>query len=141
MEMAQHTNFIDDGIDRVQTMFRSVEDEFQKLQKQTVKRRKELERSTQKRRKEFEKRTRRFEKELRKNSVVKRAESLRVDVTKTLEDTVEQVLGWLPFATQTDLSKIDRKLNQINRKLRTLEQSGNGKPGARARRTPRQPTL
>jgi hypothetical protein len=140
--MAQRTSFIDDGIDQVQTMFRSVEDEFRKLQKQTQKRRKELEKQTQKRRKEFEKRTKRFEKDLRNNNVVKKAESIRGDVTKGFDDAVEQVLGWLPFATQSDLSKIDRKLNQLNRKLRSIEQSGNGKSKAKApaRRASSQPT-
>ncbi|MBW2273573.1 MAG: hypothetical protein JRG96_09900 [Deltaproteobacteria bacterium] len=133
--MAQRATFIDEGLDKVQTMFRSVEDEFQKLQKQTQKRRKELEKQTQKRRKDFEKRTKRFEKDLRNNTVVKKAESIRVDVSKQLDDALDQMLGWLPFATQSDLSKIDRKLNQINRKLRTLEGTGSAKPKASTRRS------
>ncbi len=112
--MAQQVGFVEDSIDRVQSAVRSVEDEFERLQKQFGKRRKQLEREAQKRVKQI--RT-----EIRKQPLVKRAESLRGDARKQIETGVETILATLQIASRGEVQRLDRKLGQINRKLSQLE--------------------
>ncbi len=114
--MAQQESFVEESIDRVQSAMRSVEDEFEKIQ-----------RNIQDRRKSFEKQTRkqvkRLSSEFRKNPLVKRAEEIRTDAVNQIESSVDSLLDWLPVASRADLRKIDRKLNQLTKKLKTLEKS------------------
>ena len=114
--MAQQESFVEESIDRVQSAMRSVEDEFEKIQ-----------RNIQDRRKNFEKQTRkqvkRLRSEFRKNPLVKRAEEIRTDAVNQIESSVDSLLDWLPVASRADLRKIDRKLNQLTKKLKTLEKS------------------
>jgi uncharacterized coiled-coil protein SlyX len=114
--MAQQESFVEESIDRVQSAMRSVEDEFEKIQ-----------RNIQDRRKSFEKQTRkqvkRLRSEFRKNPLVKRAEEIRADAVNQIESSVDSLLDWLPVASRADLRKIDRKLNQLTKKLKTLEKS------------------
>ena len=108
------TNFVEDGIDRVQSAFQSVEDEFEKLQKRVDRGRKDFEKQT-------EQRVKSWQKELRQYSIVRRAEELQEDVSKRIESGLDAVLSNLQIATRGDMKKIDRKLNQISRKLKALE--------------------
>ena len=114
--MAQQESFVEESIDRVQSAMRSVEDEFEKIQ-----------RNIQDRRKNFEKQTRkqvkRLRSEFRKNPLVKRAEEIRADAVNQIESSVDSLLDWLPVASRADLRKIDRKLNQLTKKLKSLEKS------------------
>ena len=114
--MAQQESFVEESIDRVQSAMRSVEDEFEKIQ-----------RNIQDRRKSFEKQTRkqvkRLSSEFRKNPLVKRAEEIRADAVNQIESSVDSLLDWLPVASRADLRKIDRKLNQLTKKLKSLEKS------------------
>jgi polyhydroxyalkanoate synthesis regulator phasin len=125
--MAQ-ANLIQDGIDRVQSAFQSLDKEYRRLQKTADKRRKEFE-------KRAEKQIKRFQTELRKSPIVKRAEGVRARVgeaggeaRQVLTDRLETVLGALQIATRTEIDKLDRKLALLNKKVRELEQ----KPSARA---------
>ena len=52
----------------------------------------------------------------------KRAEKLGKDAGQEIESRVEDVLGALSIASNADLKKVNRKLNQINRRLKTLEE-------------------
>ncbi len=114
--MAQQESFVEESIDRVQSAMRSVEDEFEKIQ-----------RNIQDRRKNFEKQTRkqvkRLRSEFRKNPLVTRAEEIRADAVNQIESSVDSLLDWLPVASRADLRKIDRKLNQLTKKLKSLEKS------------------
>jgi uncharacterized phage infection (PIP) family protein YhgE len=144
MERANHrSSFVEDGIDRIQSAFQSVEGEFEKIQhrvgdgrKDFEKRlrsgRKDLQKSTKKlqkrvetRRRDFEKQTEKrvksWQKELRRYAIVRRAEGLAEDATKRIENGMDSLLSNLQIATSSDVKKIDRKLSQINRKLKALE--------------------
>jgi DNA anti-recombination protein RmuC len=137
--MAQQASIVQESVDRVREAFGSIEDEAQRVQKRVQKqlkaRRKDLEKQLSSSRKDFEKRTRRLRTELRKNRAFKRLESLRKDVTRQFEDGVESVLGSFSIASKTDVRRIDRKLNQLNKKLKEMERSR----GAKAKTTPVEP--
>ena len=82
------SNFVEEGVERVQAAFQSVEEELQKLQKDVEARTKKLNKSA-------EKQIKKFQREVRKNKLVKRAESMRADWNKefekqTKEQTVQQ---------------------------------------------------
>ena len=114
------------GVDRFQAAFQSIDEEVQRLQKQFRSRRKTLEKRTQKQ-------LDRFFGELRKNSLVKRADALRADAAKRIENGVGSVLGILQIASKSDVDRVDRRLSQLNRKLREIEKTrGSASSGARA---------
>jgi hypothetical protein len=111
--MAQPT-FVEEGLDRFQSAFDSVQGELGRLQKELGKRRRSLE-------KEAQKRVRHLRSEFRKNGLVKRVESFQKDAARRLETGVETVLSTFQIASQGDLKRMDRKLSQISRKLSALE--------------------
>ena len=125
--MSEQTNFVEESYDRVQSAFRSVTDEFEKLQSNVADQRKSFDKETQRQLK-------RFRKEFEKNSLVKRATDLQRDYTKQLrkarknatkqfESRIEELLGSLQIASQGDVKKLDRKLNKINKQLRELDKA------------------
>jgi UTP:GlnB (protein PII) uridylyltransferase len=123
--MAQQANFVQEGVDRFREAVSAIETDIERVQNRVQKefksRRKEFEKKTQKR-------VKRLRTELRKNTYVKRAQGVVDDATKQFEQGVDNVLEVLHVASKRDLSRIERKLNQINRKLRDLEKAkqGNG---------------
>jgi hypothetical protein len=134
------STFVQEGFDRVEDAYRSLDRRVQRLQKDLRSRRKawekqwtsgrkNLEKQVRTSRRSFEKHTRRQLADLRKNSIVKRAKALQKDTSRQIESRVGDVLGLFQIASKNDLTRIDRKLNQINRKLRQLE------GGRRSRRT------
>lgn len=112
--MAQ-ASLIQDGLDRFESVVKSVERDFKRLQKQADKRRKELE-------KRAERQVKKLQTELRKNPVVQRAESLRVDAVRAVEEGVETLLGTLRIASHAEITRLERKVGQLGRKVRQLEQ-------------------
>lgn len=122
--MAQ-ASFLQNGFDRFENAFRSLEKDVRRLQQRAEKRRKDLERRA-------ERRVKRIQTELRKNPVVKRADALRDDATKAVGDGVESVLSGLGVATQSDLSRLDRKVSQLSRKLRELEKQSQPRSSGRS---------
>ncbi len=142
--MSEQVGFVQEGVDRIEEAYRSIDKRVQRLQKdlqarrksiekQVTSGRKSVERQIKVRRSTIEKNTRKQVKELRKNTLVKRALGLREDTTKQIEDGVGTVLGFFNIATKNDLSRIDRKLGTINRKLKGLE----GKKRANGTAAPR----
>ena len=130
--MSEQVNFVQDSVDRMEEAFRSIDKRVQVLQKdlrarrrsiekQVTSGRKNIERQVKARRKDIEKRTRKQVKELQKNSLVKRAFDLRDDTTRQVENSVDSLLGFFNVATKSDLNRIDRKIGQLNRKLKGLE--------------------
>ena len=111
--MEARANFIDEGLDRVQEAWTSVEGEFEKLQKNFEKRRKTLE-------KETEKRVRKFE----KTPIGKRVVSFRSEAQKQIESNVENLLGLFPIASSADVKRLERKVTQLTKKVTALEKSG-----------------
>ena len=138
--MAQQANFVQDGVDRLREAVSSIEGDLERMQdrvqEEFTTRRKSIEKQVSSSRKNFEKKTqkqvKRLRSELRKNTYVKRAQGVVDDATKQFEQGVDNVLEVLHVASKRDLSRIDRKLNQINKKLRDLEKSKQGNGAATA---------
>ncbi len=134
--MSQEVNFVQDGLDRFNSAFDSLGGEVQRFQKQVRARRKSFEKQFVDQRKTFETQTRKrvdqIESELRKSGVLKRAQDLRDDAAKQLENGLSRVLRALPIATKTDVRRIERKLGTISRKVKALERTrrpnGEGTP-------------
>ncbi len=118
---------IQEGLDQVRTAVRRADKELKKIQRQVKTRRSRLEKDLTSRRKKLEKRAqteiKRVQREIRKQPLVKRAESLRIEATKRFEKQVDQLLGALPIATKSDVSRIDRKITTLNRRIREMEQA------------------
>ena len=110
-------NFIEEGMDRVEDAFRSIEKDLKRFQKRADRRRKQFERQA-------EKRVKQLQSDIRKNPVVKRAESLRSDAQKAIEEQVDGLLANLRIASQADVNKLGRKVAQLNKKVRELEKQG-----------------
>ena len=138
--MAQQANFVQEGVDRLREAVSSVEDDIERMQDRMQKefkaRRESVEEQVASSRKNFEKKTqkqvKRLRNELRKNTYVKRAQGVVDDATKQFEQGVDNILEVLHVASKRDLSRIDRKLTQINRKLRDLEKAKQGNGEAKA---------
>ena len=138
--MAQQANFVQEGVDRLREAVSSIEGDLERVQNRMQKefkaRRKSIEKQVASSRKNFEKKTqkqvKRLRNELQKNTYVKRAQGVVDDATKQFEQGVDNVLEVLHVASKRDLSRIDRKLNQINKKLRDLEKSKQGNGAATA---------
>ena len=125
--MSQQSNLLEDGFERIQSAFKSVEDEVQKAQKR-------FEDQSEKFSKDANKRIKGFQKELRKYPAVKRAESLSQDLNKQLqsrtkqvekqiENGIESVLGTFQIASRGEINKLDKKLNRISRRLKALDKA------------------
>ena len=138
--MEQQTNIVQEGVDRLREAVSSIEGDLERMQHRMEKefkaRRKSIEKQVASSRKSFEKKTqkqvKRLRNELRKNTYVKRAQGVVDDATKQFEQGVDNVLEVLHVASKRDLSRIDRKLNQINKKLRDLEKAKQGNGAATA---------
>jgi hypothetical protein len=107
-------NFIQEGIDRVESAFKTIEKDFKRFQKRADKRRKQFE-------KQAEKRVKKFQSEFRNNRIVKRADDLRSDALKAIEDQVDGLLANLRIASHAEIHKLERKVAQLNKKVRELE--------------------
>jgi hypothetical protein len=138
--MEQQANFVQEGVDRLREAVSSIEGDLERMQDRMQEefkaRRKSIEKQVASSRKNFEKKTqkqvKRLRNELRKNTYVKRVQGVVDDATKQFEQGVDNVLEVLHVASKRDLSRIDRKLNQINKKLRELEKSKQGNGAATA---------
>ncbi len=122
--MAQQS-LVETGVERVRTAVTGANRRIQKLQKQLDARRKSVEKELTTRRRKLEQRAQkevsRFVARAQKLPLVKRATAFGEGATRQIESSVETVLGALQIASRGDLERIDRKLNQISRKLRELE--------------------
>jgi len=136
--MEQQANFVQERVDRLRQAVSSIEGDIERMQgrvqKEIKARRKSIEKQVASGRKNFEKKTqkqvKRLRNELRKNSYFKRAQSVVDDATKQFEQGVDNLLEVLNIASKRDLGRIDRKLNQISKKLRDLEKAKQGNGGA-----------
>lgn len=134
--MAQQESILDEGIDRIQEAVESVSEEIQSLQKRFTKQRSSFEKDARKRFKKFQteirkndlvKRAEKFqksvEKDIRKSDTFKNAQKFQKDANQRVENSVDGVLSALQIASSSDVKKLDRKLSQINRKLKELEKA------------------
>ncbi len=107
-------NFIEEGMDRIESTFKSIEKDLKRFQKRADTRRRQFERQA-------EKRVKQLQSDFRKNPVVKRAEDLRGDAVKAIEDQVDGLLANLRIASHAEVHKLERKVAQLNKKVRDLE--------------------
>jgi hypothetical protein len=123
--MAEQASLMQEGVDRFREAFDSLD--LQRVQKELTQRRKRLEKQIASGRRQWERRTRkqvkRVQTELRKNTLLKRVQSLQKDATRQIESGVDGILGTLRIASRRDVDRIDRRLGQINRKLKDLERA------------------
>jgi len=131
--MTEQASIVQEGIDRFRDAFGNLEDELERVQKQIRTRRRRFEKqldanrsAIEKRissgRKDLEKRTRKLREDVRKNRAFQRLDSLRKDATRRYEEGVESLLGLLQIASKGDVQRIDRKISQLSRKLKDVEQ-------------------
>jgi len=110
---------------RINEAVQFVDGEFQRVQKELGARRKSLEKELAAKRKTVEKRTRkelkRIQSELKKNPIVKRADAVRKDVGKQVETGVDNLLGMMQVASSSDVQRLNKKLNALNRRLKAIE--------------------
>ena len=118
--MAQQASFVESGFDRIQDALKSIESDVEKFQSRVETQRKRLERETRKR-------VGKFRKEITETPFAKRAEKFSKDASREIGSRVEDVLGALSIASNADLKKVNRKLNQINRRLKALEEQDSKK--------------
>ncbi len=123
--MAQQASLVQEGVDRINEAFKSIDSEFQRVQKGLSKRRQAIEKQLTKNRKSVERQSRkevdRLRAEFRKNPIVKRAESVRNDINKQLESGMDNILGVFQIPSKSDMSRIDRKLNALGRRIKEIE--------------------
>ncbi len=112
--MSEQVSFVQEGIDRIQSAADTIDRDFRKFQK-----------NLRGQRKDFEKRTRKRVDQAfadaRKQPAYKRAEDLGKDAAKRLERGFERTLDALGVASRGELERLDRRLNQLAKKLRDLE--------------------
>jgi hypothetical protein len=125
--MAEPASIVQEGVDRVRAAFGSIEDEFGRVQRRVRARRRDLEKQLKSGRKDLEKRTRKLRSEVLGSPALKRLDSLRKDVQQQLTDTADNLLRLLQIASRSDVERIDRKLSQISRKLREIEETRHGR--------------
>ena len=125
--MADQVSLVQEGVDRLSDAFHSIDDEFQRVQKELSTRRRAVKRQLDSRRKSVEKRTRtelnRLQSELKKSPFVKRAQAIRKNLTKELESSVDSLLGRIRVASKSDVERIDKKLATVNRHLKEIEKA------------------
>ena len=123
--MAEQASLMQEGVDRFREAVDSLD--LQRMQKELNQRRKRLEKQIASGRRQWERRTRkqvkRVQTELRRNSLVKRVQSLQKDATRQLESGIDGILGAFRIASRRDVDRLDRRLGQINRKLKDLERT------------------
>ena len=79
------------------------------------------------RQEDFEKRAEKLRTEIRDSNAVKQLEELRERATRQVEEKLGDLLASLKIASKDDVRRIDRRLRQLNRKLKDLDKS----PGSR----------
>jgi len=114
-------NFIEEGMDRIESAFRSIEKDLRSLRRRADRRGRQFGR-------EAEKRVKQLQSDLRSNRVVKRAEDLRSDAVRVVEEQVDALLASLRIASQAEVDKLERKVAQLNKKVRELEKLNRQEP-------------
>lgn len=137
----KNNNLIEEGVGRVEEAFNQLGDDFEQLQKRAEKRRKEFERNAERRlkkfrtelrknewvkraekqRKDLEKRADRFRKDVESSRAFKKVEEIRKDTNQALEDGVDAVLETMRIASQGEVTRLERQVKALQRKVRELE--------------------
>lgn len=140
--MGNQASIVDEGIGRVQSAFESVEESVEKIQKKAGEEVEKLQDKAEKRASEIGNRARkgvrRVQRELRSNKFYRQAEQRWEEVNKQLEERgkaleariesgLDSLLGAFQIASRSDVDKLDKKLDRINRRLKALDKTLNKK--------------
>ncbi len=136
--MGNQASIIDEGIGRVQSAFESVEEGVEKIQKKAGEEVEKLQDEAEKRASELSDRARsgfrRIQRDLRNNKFYRQAEQRWEDVNKQLEERgkaleariesgLDSLLGAFQIASRSDVGKLEKKLDRINRRLKALDKT------------------
>jgi len=148
--MARTQGLIEEGRERFEGALKDMERDWKRLQKRADQGRKQFEQRAQRQvkriqtelrksplvkraeeqRKLLERRARKLGSELRNSSAVKRAEELRKDAEAALESRLENLFGLLHIASAAEVSRLEKKVDQLTRKLRELEKGSSPQAAA-----------
>ena len=141
--MARNQGLFEEGRERFEGALKDMNRDWKRLQKRADQGRKQIEQRAQRQvkriqtglrksplvkraeeqRKLLERRARKLGAELRNSAPLKRAEALRKDAETRIESQLESLFGVLRIASLSEISRLERKVDQLNRKLRELEKS------------------
>jgi polyhydroxyalkanoate synthesis regulator phasin len=139
--MARNQGILEEGRERFEGALKDMERDWKRLQKRADQGRKQFEQQAQRQvkkiqtglrknplvkraeeqRKQLERRARKLGNELRNSTAVKRAESLRKDAETRFEEQLQSLFGLLRIASASEVTRLERKVDQLGRKLRELE--------------------
>lgn len=148
--MARNNGLLEEGRERFEGALKDMERDWKRLQRRADQGRKQFEQRAQKQvkrlqaelrksplvkraeeqRKALERRARKLGTELRNSTAVKRAEELRKDASTRIESQIESLFGLLRIASASEVSRLERKVDQLNRKLRELEKGNSPQAAA-----------
>jgi len=114
MTMEARATLFEDGYERVQAGFRNAGEELQKLQDRADENRRDFSERAQVRAKKVQK-------QLLEIPAFKAADDYRVEVLKQIESNMDVFLARLPVASTNDIKKLEKKVNALTRKVRSLE--------------------
>lgn len=137
----KNPTLLEEGVERTREALNQLTDEFEQLQKNAEKRRKQFEKNTerrlkkfqtelrknswvkeaQKQRKALERRAEKLRKEIESSEPVKRANELRSDASKLIETQVEGLLENMRIASHSEITRLERKVASLQRKVNALE--------------------
>lgn len=120
MSERNDSNLFEQGRARFESAMKDLEKDWKRFQEQAAERRREFEARA-------EGELKRFRAELRNNPWVQRFEervnSLREDAGKTISSQLDALFDTLRLASASDVATLREKVNELNRKLRELEQA------------------
>ena len=108
--MSKKTRILDEGLDRLREAVAFAEEEIDRFQVEFRERQRGL-----------EKRAEELRAEIRESDAVKQLEELRGRATQQLGEKLGELLSSLQIASKDDVRRIDRRLRQLNRKLKDLD--------------------
>ena len=111
--MAQSAQDRTTGFDRFNEALRNLDDQVQDLRERFDDQRRQVEDEIQKRRE-------RLETQIKKSPLYKRVDRVRKDIEEQVSETRSQILDAFGIATKSDLDKLNRKLNVIQKKLNEI---------------------
>ena len=112
--MEARATLFEDGFERVQARFRNAGEELQKLQERADENRRDFSERAQVR-------AQKVQKQLLEIPAFKAADDYRIEVLKQIESNMDEFLARLPVASTSDVKKLEKKVNALTRKVRSLE--------------------
>lgn len=112
--MEARANLFEDGMDRVQAGIRNAGEELHRLQERADENRRDFSERAQAR-------AEKVQKQLLEIPAIKAADDYRIEVLKQIENNLDEFLARLPVASSNDVKKLEKKVNSLTRKVRSLE--------------------